>query len=97
MTNIQVDDFITQASTLGLKVDVFGRSKDNARAFWNWEFLNNIPDQPTTRAMLNRACDVRLPTRLSLQECDLVAKTIIDALEITMSVNSNLEANDVAA
>jgi dTDP-4-amino-4,6-dideoxygalactose transaminase len=97
MTDIQVDDFITQASTLGLKVDVFGRSKDNARAFWNWEFLNNIPDQPTTRAMLSRACDVRLPTRLSLQECDLVAKTIIDALEITMSVNSNLEANDVAA
>lgn len=97
MTDAQVDDFVTQAATLGLKIDVFGRSKDNARAFWNWEFLGTIPDQPTTRAMLNRACDVRLPSRLSLQECDVVAKTILDAVEITMRGNLSFKENDFAA
>ncbi len=84
MTDAQVDDFVSQASLLELKIQVFGRSNDNARAFWNWKFLNNNPDQPKTRAMLNRACDVRLPSRLNLQECDVVAKTILDALSTTM-------------
>ena len=80
MTDLQVDAFTGQAATLGLKVEVFGRSKDNARAFWNWNFLNSNPDQPKTRAMLNRACDVRLPSRLNLEECDAVAQTILDAI-----------------
>ncbi len=84
MTDLQVDDFTGQAAILGLKVEVFGRSRDNARAFWNWDFLNNNPDQPKTRAMLNRACDVRLPSRLSLEECDAVAQTILDAICSTM-------------
>ena len=84
MTDAQVDGFVEQAATLGLKVQVFGRSTDNARAFWNWNFLRSNPDQPKTRAMLNRACDVRLPTRLSLDECDVVAETILDAIDTTM-------------
>lgn len=75
-----MDDFTGQAAALGLNVQVFGRSKDNARAFWNWHFLNENPDQPKTREMLNRACDVRLPARLSLEECDAVANTILSAI-----------------
>ena len=84
MSDAQVDNFVSQAASLGLKAEVFGRSNDNARAFWNWNFLKSNPDQPKTRAMLNRACDVRLPSRLSLQECDVVAHTILDALTATM-------------
>lgn len=80
LTDLQVDDFTGQAAALGLNVQVFGRSKDNARAFWNWHFLNENPDQPKTREMLNRACDVRLPARLSLEECDTVANTILSAI-----------------
>jgi dTDP-4-amino-4,6-dideoxygalactose transaminase len=84
MTDLQVDSFIGQAATLGLKVEVFGRSRDNARAFWNWNFLNSTPDLPKTRAMLNRACDVRLPSRLSIEDCDAVAETILDAISSIM-------------
>lgn len=84
MTDAQVDDFVGQAASLSLKVQVFGRSNDNARAFWNWKFLSANPDQPITRAMLNRACDVRLPSRLSLQDCDAVAEAILDAINKTM-------------
>ncbi|WP_458792328.1 DegT/DnrJ/EryC1/StrS family aminotransferase [Yoonia sp. MH D7] len=84
MTGLQVDKFIAQAANLGLKAQVFGRSIDNARAFWNWNFLSSNPDQPKTRAMLNRACDVRLPSRLNLEECDVVAQTILDAIGSTM-------------
>ncbi|MEQ6204189.1 aminotransferase class I/II-fold pyridoxal phosphate-dependent enzyme [Sulfitobacter sp. HNIBRBA2951] len=84
MTDTQVDDFTGQAAASGLNVQVFGRSQDNARAFWNWHFLTENPDRPKTREMLNRACDVRLPSRLSLEECDAVAQTILDALGATM-------------
>ncbi len=84
MTDQQVDAFIEQTAKMGLSVQIFGRSQDNARAFWNWQFLDENPDQPKTRAMLSRACDVRLPTRLSVEECDAVAYVILDAINATM-------------
>jgi perosamine synthetase len=60
-------------------VQVFGLSEGNARAFWNWQFLGEVPDLPQTRAMLMRACDVRLPTRLTEAELDYIATAIVDS------------------
>lgn len=79
MTDAQIAVFAETAGANGVKVQVFGASKDNARAFWNWEFLGPQPDMPQTRAMLMRACDVRLPARLTLAECDVVAGILTDA------------------
>jgi len=95
MTDAQVDDFVEQAGGRGLKVQVFGRSTDNARAFWNWQFIQDNPEQPKTRAMLNRACDVRLPTRLSLPECDAVAAVILDALRRTLAPNDTAQLHAI--
>lgn len=81
LSDAQVDRFVSAAGDRGLLVQIFGRSQDNARVFWNWNFLGDTPDLPQTRAMLGRACDVRLPARLSLQECTLVAQTIQDAMD----------------
>lgn len=72
--------FAEAASARGVKVQVFGQSTDNARAFWNWKFLGDLPDLPQTRAMLMRACDVRLPVRLSREELDLIADILLDAV-----------------
>jgi hypothetical protein len=55
-------------------------SADNARAFWNWQFLNDIPELPKTRAMLMRACDVRLPARLTPQDCDMIGEILLNSL-----------------
>jgi hypothetical protein len=63
-----------------VKVQVFGLSTDNARAFWNWQFIKDLPELPQTRAMLSRACDVRLPVHLSVETCDAVAEALLDAL-----------------
>lgn len=68
-----------EAKARGLGVQVFGLSKDNARAFWNWQFLGAPPDLPKTRAMLMRACDTRLPARLTLDELDFIASAIVEA------------------
>ncbi|SFR35397.1 dTDP-4-amino-4,6-dideoxygalactose transaminase [Yoonia tamlensis] len=76
MSAAQAGTFVDAAAAAGVKIQVFGQSTDNARAFWNWQFIGPIPDLPKTRAMLIKACDVRLPARLSLAECDVIAQII---------------------
>jgi dTDP-4-amino-4,6-dideoxygalactose transaminase len=76
-------DFIANAAALGVKVQLFGLSPDNARAFWNWEFLPEKMELPQTRKMLMRACDVRLPASLSLEDVEKVAGALIVAAKKT--------------
>ena len=77
--------FQAEAKKRGVSVQVFGLSENNARAFWNWEFLGpesfGGTDLPQTRAMLMRACDVRLPTRLTEDELDFIAAALVAAAE----------------
>ena len=85
MSDAEVERFAALAAQQGVKVQVFGMSADNARAFWNWQFLGEVPDLPKTRAMLMRACDVRLPARLTRADCDYTADALIAAAEAAMS------------
>lgn len=71
--------FQVAAKRREISVQVFGLSEGNARAYWNWQFLGDLPDLPQTRAMLMRACDVRLPTRLTAPELDYIATAILQA------------------
>ena len=80
-TDTEARRFQTEAKRRGVTVQVFGLSEDNARAFWNWKFLGEVPDLPQTRAMLMRACDVRLPTRLTEAELDFIAGALVAAAE----------------
>ncbi|MEL7343668.1 MAG: aminotransferase class I/II-fold pyridoxal phosphate-dependent enzyme [Pseudomonadota bacterium] len=92
MSDDQVKDFAALAKELGVPVQVFGTSKDNARAFWNWQFLGQAPDLPRTRAMLMRACDVRLPARLTQEECDAVADILLEAVHQIMDGSEHAKA-----
>jgi dTDP-4-amino-4,6-dideoxygalactose transaminase len=70
------------AAARGVKVQIFGLSSDNARAFWNWQFIpGESPDLPRTRTMLMRACDVRLPARLQKPDLDFIAGALVAAAE----------------
>ncbi|MBW6418230.1 DegT/DnrJ/EryC1/StrS aminotransferase family protein [Celeribacter sp. PS-C1] len=71
--------FQNAAKARGVSVQVFGLSTDNARAFWNWKFLGETPDLPKTREMLSKACDTRLPARLTEEDCDFIADALISA------------------
>jgi dTDP-4-amino-4,6-dideoxygalactose transaminase len=81
LTDAQVTAFAAAAGAAGVKVQVFGQSKDNARAFWNWQFIPDLPELPQTRAMLMKACDVRLPVQLSLEQINEIAEVLLSALE----------------
>ncbi|WP_135503659.1 DegT/DnrJ/EryC1/StrS family aminotransferase [Roseovarius aestuariivivens] len=85
MTDDETRAFSDVAAARGVKVQVFGLSTDNARAFWNWQFITGeVPDLPRTRAMLMRACDVRLPARLNREELDFVAEILVMAAQEVM-------------
>ncbi|WP_243612075.1 DegT/DnrJ/EryC1/StrS family aminotransferase [Shimia aestuarii] len=85
MDDDQVLAFQAAANARGVKVQVFGRSTDNARAFWNWQFIKDLPELPKTRAMLMNACDVRLPARLTKDELDIIAGALTGAAEDVMT------------
>lgn len=72
--------FVGSAAQAGIKVQVFGQSADNARAFWNWQFLKEIPDLPQTRKMLMSACDVRLPVQLEPPALAHIADLLLAAI-----------------
>ncbi|MFN4159986.1 MAG: DegT/DnrJ/EryC1/StrS family aminotransferase [Gemmobacter sp.] len=78
-TDAQALAFQAEARALGAPVQIFGLSEGNARAFWNWQFLGTPPALPKTRAMLMRACDLRLPARLSAEDCDTLADALVTA------------------
>ncbi|GAA6207007.1 aminotransferase class I/II-fold pyridoxal phosphate-dependent enzyme [Cognatishimia sp. WU-CL00825] len=84
MSGNQVAAYQQAAQNRGIKVQVFGASQDNARAFWNWQFLGETPNLPQTRKMLMHACDVRLPARLTRPELDVIACTLLDAMDDVM-------------
>lgn len=84
MNEIDTLAFGDAAAARGVKVQNFGLSRDNARAFWNWNFLGETPDLPQTRAMLMRACDTRLPARLQKSDLDFVAGALLDAADDVM-------------
>ena len=73
----EIRTFAAAAETRGVKVQVFGLSPDNARAFWNWKFLPEQVELPQTRNMLMHACDVRLPVRLTRPELDIIADILL--------------------
>ncbi|UMA64088.1 aminotransferase class I/II-fold pyridoxal phosphate-dependent enzyme [Roseivivax marinus] len=84
MSDVEVEAFVQATEAAGVKVQAFGMSRDNARAFWNWTFIPDLPELPKTRAMLMRACDTRLPARLTADECEAVADVLLAAVEHVM-------------
>ena len=84
MSSEDISRFAATSEAKGVKVQIFGLSEDNARAFWNWQFMKDVPELPQTRAMLMQACDVRLPVRLSKDELDVIAGVLLSAMEETM-------------
>ncbi|WP_299504254.1 aminotransferase class I/II-fold pyridoxal phosphate-dependent enzyme [uncultured Roseobacter sp.] len=92
LDNSAITAFAKTADQAGVKVQVFGQSADNARAFWNWQFIKDLPELPQTRKMLMKACDVRLPVRLKTGELDAVTDVLLAAIETVMAPQASAVA-----
>jgi dTDP-4-amino-4,6-dideoxygalactose transaminase len=80
-TDDEAKVFQRNAIEKGVAVQIFGLSEDNARAFWNWHYIGPQSNLKLTRAMLMRACDVRLPARLRKVDLDFIADALVRATE----------------
>ncbi len=96
LTEDQSALFVSEASKHGISVQIFGLLEDNARAYWNWHFLKDIPDLPETAAMLKRVCDVKLPAWLKLQELDFVANGLVTAISKASGSQPSTKSRELA-
>ena len=80
-----VQAFRRLAGEKGVRVEIFGLSRDNARAFWNWRFLRPQEDLSPTRDVLRRTGDVRLPVQLDMEQLDFIATTLVEAAELAVA------------
>jgi dTDP-4-amino-4,6-dideoxygalactose transaminase len=72
--------FTCRVKESGLPLSAIGVDPENARAFWNWSYLENRSDLPETRASLMNTCDMRLSLSLTTEHLDYIADTILAAL-----------------
>jgi dTDP-4-amino-4,6-dideoxygalactose transaminase len=79
-TDEEARALMLETKSRGVTLSIFGLHEGNARAFWNWKFIGDTPDLPKTKAMLMRACDVRLPASLSPDQVNTVAGVILSAI-----------------
>ncbi|UWQ13430.1 aminotransferase class I/II-fold pyridoxal phosphate-dependent enzyme [Aliiroseovarius sp. M344] len=92
MSDTDTVAFQEAAKVRGVSVQVFGMSTDNARAFWNWHFIDGQGELPQTRAMLMRACDTRLPVRLQKPDLDFIADALVAAAQDVKTGSSKTSA-----
>lgn len=50
---------------------------DNARCFWNWQFLNTPTDCSKTKQLLSFTFDLRLPEALDTNDIEMIATIIL--------------------
>jgi dTDP-4-amino-4,6-dideoxygalactose transaminase len=74
-------EFARAVQMEGIGLTIFGLDPNNARAFWNWEYLGETPHLPRTEAMLKATCDLRLPATLASDEITAIGGVILDALD----------------
>ncbi|KAL7567806.1 hypothetical protein ACA910_000557 [Epithemia clementina (nom. ined.)] len=75
-----IEQFLKECNDHGLPVELFGH-RSNARNFVNWGFAPADCPLPKTAAMLERACDVRMPLMWEDKDFDDMADVIVESLE----------------
>jgi dTDP-4-amino-4,6-dideoxygalactose transaminase len=64
----QLLDIVGKMKDLRLSVGLIGADADNARCFWNWEFLETQPYAPNARRILPQVAEVRFSESTSNED-----------------------------
>lgn len=80
LTSNQAKIFMDRVRRRGISLYVFGVHPDNARVFWNWKYIGEIPSLEKTKTMLEFACDMRLPVFFRKNHLDYIAEVILSTL-----------------
>jgi len=83
----EASQFMKLVRDRGLSLYVLGLHEGNARVFWNWKFLGDIPELPKTKRVLMKACDMRVPLTFDQEQLRMIAETIISTLSEVKNKN----------
>ncbi|BBO67892.1 aminotransferase DegT [Desulfosarcina alkanivorans] len=78
----QVENFLAGCAERGVEIKWFGWSEPNGftSSFDSWAYIQDMPDLPATRRVLDFMCDFRIPLTFSLEDCRLIARIIQDVI-----------------
>jgi len=79
-SNREALDLMEKIRRKGVSFHILGLEKGNARAFWNWKFLNLSLKLPKTRKIVMRICDLRVPLYFSDDKIKKIANVIIESI-----------------
>ncbi len=77
----QIDRFVELMEMENIGISVFGIGADNARCYWNWQYLEGEHNLPETRNILTAACDLKLPLYLEEDDMITIGNTIVQVLD----------------
>lgn len=81
LTSDQIESFVELMEMENIGISVFGIESDNARCYWNWEYLPTDEHLPKTKNILVAACDLKLPLYLEKDDMETIGNIIVQVLD----------------
>ena len=77
-----IPDFIARCAAQGVELKWFGADRPAAftSRYDSWEYLDDIPDLPATKAALDRTFDMRVPLTFDEDDCVIITSIIGEVL-----------------
>lgn len=82
-SSTQMQDFVAACAKRGVEIKWFGAKEAvGFTSSWeNWEYIEEKQALPQTREVLDILCDFRVPLTFSLEDCDVIATVIREAID----------------
>jgi len=87
VTRSQIMAFLSECGNRGVEIKWFGWAEPRGftSSFDSWKYIENVPELPETRKILDFMCDFRIPLTFSLEDCRLIASIIEQVAEAVFS------------
>jgi len=83
ITRDQVMAFLAECGHRGVEIKWFGWAEPNGftSSFDSWKYIEDLPELPATRKILDFMCDFRIPLTFSMEDCKTIALIIKSVIE----------------
>ena len=77
-----IPDFLKRCGARGVDLKWFGAERPTAftSRYDSWEYLDDIPDLPATKAALDKTIDMRVPLTFDTDDCALITDIIAEEM-----------------
>lgn len=77
-TRSQIMAFLDECGQRGVEIKWFGWAEPNGftSSFDSWTYIENLPQLPQTKEILDFMCDFRIPLTFTLEDCKTIAAII---------------------